>query len=367
MSAATHCPAGYPLPRWPRPIVSIGAGGIARDAHQPAYAGAGFPVATVYDRNPQHAYALARDFGIPRVAESLEQAIATAPPGAVYDLALPAGEVARTLDRLPDASAVLIQKPLGESLSQAAEIRGICRRKRLTAAVNFQLRYAPYIRGARSLIQRGDIGPVHDLEARVNVYTPWHLWEFLERLPRVEILYHSVHYVDLIRSFLGEPRRVWAHTLAHPFAAKLASSRSTILLDYGPQVRAAISTNHGHKFGLQHQESFIKWEGATGAVKARLGLLMNYPGGEPDALEICRLDEHGRPGAWEAVPFDGSWFPDAFVGPMADLMRHLDGEIDGLPTSVDDAYRTMAVVEAAYRSSGRGGEAPPAAAEGEAL
>ena len=119
--------------------------------------------------------------------------------------------------------------------------------------------------------------------------------------------------------------------------------------------RANITTNHGHKFGLDHQESYIKWEGSRGAIKARLGLLMNYPKGEPDALQACTLDESGDPSPWRDVPFEGSWYPDAFVGSMASLMRFVEGSTMELPTRVEDALRTMAVVEACYEDSERGG------------
>ncbi|HPU57778.1 MAG TPA: gfo/Idh/MocA family oxidoreductase, partial [Verrucomicrobiota bacterium] len=42
----------WPRPSRPRPIVIIGAGGIVRDAHLPAYRKANFPVAGIYDLNP---------------------------------------------------------------------------------------------------------------------------------------------------------------------------------------------------------------------------------------------------------------------------------------------------------------------------
>jgi hypothetical protein len=198
------------------------------------------------------------------------------------------------------------------------------------------------------------LGEVHDLEVRVTVYMPWHLWSFLNELPRVEILYHSIHYVDLVRSFLGEPEGVYAKTVKHPETRHLASTRTNIALDYGDLLRANITTNHGHRFGPTHEESYIKWEGTRGALKARLGLLMDYPRGRPDALQQCLLDEEGNPGEWENVPFEGSWYPHAFLGPMSSLQRFLGGETDVLPTAIADAIRTMAVVEGAYRSSEEG-------------
>ena len=67
------------LPRRPRPIVSIGAGAIVRDAHLPAYRLAGFSVVAVHDLDRARADALARDFGIARVCASLGEAVTTAP------------------------------------------------------------------------------------------------------------------------------------------------------------------------------------------------------------------------------------------------------------------------------------------------
>ena len=61
------------------------------------------------------------------------------------------------------------------------------------------------------------------------------------------------------------------------------------------------------------------------------------------------------PRPWRDVPFEGSWYPHAFVGSMASLMRFVEGSTKELPTRVEDALRTMAVVEAAYTDSANGG------------
>ena len=82
---------------------------------------------------------------------------------------------------------------------------------------------------------------------------------------------------------------------------------------------------------------------------------MNYPRGEPDALQICMHDELGNPIGWRDLPFEGSWYPHAFIGSMASLMRFVAGSTRDLPTRVEDALRTMAVVEACYEDSQRGG------------
>ena len=343
------------LPERPRPICVIGAGSIVRDAHLPAYRLAGFPVHAITNRTREQAEALAAQFGIPHVATDLDELIATAPAGAVYDLTLPADLFADVLRRLPEGSPVLIQKPMGETMEQAREILQACRERRLMAAINFQLRFAPFVMAAKDLIDRGVIGELRDMEIRVTVETPWDHFPFLRSVKRLEILYHSVHHIDCVRHFLGDPRGVHAKTLTHPELA-MPASRSAIILDYGDTVRANIQTNHFHKFGPRHQESYIKWEGTKGAIKATMGLLMNYPEGVPDVFEVCTFED-GRP-VWQNVPLEGTWFPQAFVGAMAQVMRAADGEADALVTPVEDSIRTMACVEAAYASSAAGGIDP---------
>jgi predicted dehydrogenase len=342
------------LPRTPRPIVLIGAGGIAKDAHLPAYKLAGFSVASIHDLDVARARSLAATFDIPRVSATLAEVVATAPPDAVFDVAVPASALPGVLAALPDGAPVLIQKPFGENLEQARALLSLCQKKRLIAAVNFQLRYAPCVAAARRLIADGAIGELHDIEVRVTVHMPWHLWTFLEGLPRVEILYHSVHYIDLVRSFLGEPRGVYAKTVKHPRTLKLASTRTNMALDYGDVLRANITTNHGHDYRQRHVESYVKWEGTRGAIKARLGLLVNYLRAESDALEICRVDAQEVAGEWRTLPLEGNWYPHAFIGTMASVMRCANGETTELPTRVEDAFKTMAVVEAAYESNARG-------------
>ena len=341
------------LPKNSYPIVIIGAGGIVADAHLPAYKKAGFNVIGITNRTRARAEDLASRFNIPKVFDNVQQAVAGVPPDSVYDITIMPDQFVETLKQLPDGAAVLIQKPMGDDFSQSKEILDVCREKKLTAAINFQLRFAPYVSAARSMIKQGLIGELYDMEVRVTVNTPWELFPHVMVHPRLEIQYHSIHYIDLVRSFLGDPKSVMAKTLRHP-AKQLSSSRSTILFDYGDTMHALINTNHDHVFGPKHEESFIKWEGTKGAIKVKMGLLMDYPHGVPDQFDYCLLETGEKP-IWESLQLEGSWFPDAFIGTMASLMRYKEGSDDVLPTSVEDVIKTMAVVESAYISSDRGG------------
>lgn len=341
------------LPETLQPIIIIGAGGIVSDAHLPAYKKAGFLVHGITNRTRARAEKVALEFNIPHVYDSVADAVANAPANAVYDITIMPDQYVEVLNQLPDGTAVLIQKPMGDYFWQAKEILDVCRRKKLVAAINFQLRFAPFVAAARYMIEEGLIGDLYDMEVRVTLKTPWELFPLVKIHPRLEIQYHSIHYIDLIRSFLGNPETVFAKTLKHP-EKDLSSSRSTVLMDYGDTMHAVINTNHDHDFGPHNQESFIKWEGTKGVIKAKMGLLMNYPDGVPDLFEYC-IPEEGSPPQWITVPLEGSWFPEAFIGTMASLMRYKEGSSTILHTSVEDVIQTMAVVESAYISSDQGG------------
>lgn len=349
------------LPQNPPPIVSVGLGGIVHDAHYPAYKMAGFSVVSGFDLNPDRATMMKEKFDIPLIHDSLGAMIQVAPKNAIYDVAVPGNAIIDILLELPAGSAVLIQKPMGEDFAQAQQILEICRARQLTAAINFQLRFAPFIIAARDMIDRGLIGEVYDMEARMQVNTPWHLWQFLFPLPRVEILYHSIHYIDLARSFFGTPKSVYAKTMSHPTAPDLkGGTRSMIIMDYGDNPRVNIMTNHNHAYGSEKQQSYFKFEGSKGAIHMRAGLNMNYPHGVPDQFEYVLLESDQTP-TWKNMDINGSWFPEAFIGTMASLMRKVTGETEELPTSVEDVIETMAVVEAAYDSSQNGGTPIPKA------
>tara|TARA_R110000764_G_scaffold94060_4_gene177770 strand:- start:14957 stop:16006 length:1050 start_codon:yes stop_codon:yes gene_type:complete len=339
------------LPKKKRAIVIIGAGGIVNDAHLPAYKKAGFNVKAIYDINNEKAVQTAALYNIGLVCKDLNELIEFAKnEDCIYDLALPASAILSVLNCLPEGSGVLIQKPMGDNLQEANKILELCRNKNLIAGINFQLRHAPYILGAKQIIEQGLIGDLHDIDVRINILMPWQLWGFLYKLPRMEILYNSIHYIDLIRYFFGNPKLVYAKTTKHPRFKELASTRSSIILDYGDLIRANINTNHGHGFGLKHQESYIKFEGTHGAIKIVMGLNLNYPDGMPDQFEFISLNDNI---GWQTVAIKGSWFPDAFVGPMAGLMCKMEDSNFKYINSVEDAIYTMDVVEQCYQSSDR--------------
>jgi predicted dehydrogenase len=336
----------WPKPANPKPIVIIGAGGIVRDAHLPAYKMAGLPVQGVFDVDPERAASLAKDWHLDVVYESLEQAVEKCGTDVVYDIAVPPRVITSILPTLPQGAAVLIQKPMGPNLEQAREIRAICRTRNLKAAMNFQLRFSPMMMAARDAVQKGLLGDLLEVEVHLNIYTPWDIFPFLIPMERVEIAVHSIHYLDTIRAIAGNPDGVFARSMGDPRAADFAQTRTSVILDYGNKLRGLMTINHNHQCGRKFQAADFRFEGTEGAMSVKLGVCYDYPNGEPDELWLCKNGEE-----WQQVKLDGGWFIEAFMGTMNNVQRFDAGEDDTLFASVEDGFHTMALVEACFEAN----------------
>lgn len=331
------------MPARPRPVVIFGAGSIVTDAHLPAYRDLGVPVAGIFDPDAEKAVSIAAKWGT-KPLMTMQEAVAQ--PGAIFDLAVPPAAIPGILHALPKGSVAIIQKPLGADLAAADEIITILRDRQIDAAVNFQLRFAPMSLALKDAIARGLLGQIVDFDAWLALDTPWHLWEFLADLPRVEILLHSIHYVDFVRDLLGNPQGVHARTMGHPSSA-ISNSRTSMMLDYGPDIRCALSINHNHAFGRKFQACEFRICGTKGAAYMKMGVNLDYPRGEADELWLNPGD------GWQQVPLQGNWFIAAFHGRFAQVQRFAAGLDPVLEGAAQDAWHTMALVEAAYESSAR--------------
>jgi predicted dehydrogenase len=81
-------------------------------------------------------------------------------------------------------------------------------------------------------------------------------------------------------------------------------------------------------------------------IKGTIGLMYNYPTGRPDTLEFM---SKRNPDYWFSARLESMWIPDAFVGPMASLMRAIEDQSDP-ETNGRDNLRTLQIVFAEYRS-----------------
>jgi predicted dehydrogenase len=326
-----------------------GAGGIVNDAHLPAYLKANFNVVGIFDLRRQAAERTAAKFNIPRVFDNLEQ-LADDKDVDVVDIAVPATENLNIIEVVAKSGKpMLIQKPLAEDWNTALQTVKVIDQYGVIAAVNQQMRWEPGVRATKDLINRSWLGELFNISFLVFVDTPWHLWGWLMKKPTIDVLYHSIHYIDSIRFLTGvEPQLVFCDGTTKPGYNTAGETRLCLHLIYNGDLRATILTNHHASYGLEGQQGEFRVEGTDGAAIRKMGLLMNYPKGIPDGFKFTSRQLGER--RWISTEFAETWFPDAFVGPMSSLMRAVSGEIERPETDVHDNLKTLRIVLAAYES-----------------
>jgi len=322
----------------------VGCGRIVQDGHLPAYRDGGLTVRAVFDVDPERARAVADEFHVPVVAASAEELVVT--PGVdIVDIAVPPWVQPKIVSLAASGGRhILCQKPFALELETARRMVETAEAAGVLLAVNQQMRWDAGIAASRDLVARGGIGRPTEGQIQVSVAAGWHLWPWLAAAPRLEIMYHSIHYLDAMRSVLGDPEWVTSVHGRYPEQEPVVGeTRTCTVLDYADGRQGLVAVSHHN----QHGPPFagFRFLGTHGALEGTLGLVYDPPDGRPDTLSLYRADAEPR-----SFEFDTRWFPDAFLGPMTDLM---DAVATGRApiTSGRDNLGTLALVLGAYRSA----------------
>lgn len=339
-------------PRIDYGIGVIGCGGIVNYAHLPAYRQAGFRVVACHDQDALTAQRTAEDHGIPLVANSLEMLLAN-PDVDIVDIAVtPWAQPAIAAMALRAGKHVLCQKPFAASLHAATDLVALAAAEHRQIAVNQQMRWDAGIAVARQLIEQGAIGIPADTRVEVSVRTPWHMWPWMANSPRLEIMYHSIHYQDTVRFLCGDPAAVSSLHARWPGQPEAGETRTQTTFIYEDDRRAVIDVNH-HNWSDDAYARF-RLLGTEGIITGTLGLLYDYPTGRVDTL---RYASRAEPQVWHDAALSTWWIPDAFAGPMASLMNAILTGGDPV-TSGRDNLGTLGAVFATYRSAEEGRVVP---------
>jgi predicted dehydrogenase len=327
-----------------RGIAIIGAGGIINYAHLPAYKKAGFRVVGITDRNRESAEKTAKDHAIPRVYASIDELLADKDVEIVDVAIYPAGQL-EIVEKVTAAKRhVLCQKPFADEFAKAVRSVELAEAAKVKIAVNQQMRWDAGIRCARILIDDGWLGTPTYGTIQVHCNTDWSLWPWIYQGKRVEVMFHSIHYIDSLRFLLGDPASVFTSGSRGPAETTKAETKTLTIWDYNSGLQVLIDACHST--WQDDPYAIFRLEGTEGVIKGTIGLMYNYPTGRPDTLEFMSKRNNGY---WFSARLDSMWIPDAFVGPMASLMRAIE---DGSEpeTSGRDNLRTLQIVFAEYRS-----------------
>ena len=346
------------LPRMPRNkslgIGCIGSGFIMADCHLVAYRKAGFNPVAIAARNMERTKQVAERHAIAHAYEDYRELLDD-PRVQVIDIAVPPDiqlEVIREITtRRTSLRGILAQKPLGVDYAQAMQMVGMCEQAGITLAVNQNMRYDQSVRGLKSLLNQNAFGEPVLATIDMRAIPHWMPWQ--ERQGWVTMRIMSIHHLDTFRYWFGDPVRIFASIRPDPRTEKHFEHQDGIcltILEYENGFRASAWDDvwAGPALEGAASDSYIRWrvEGTEGMARGTIGW-PEYPKPTPSTLDYTTVAQgpHWIQPRWPEV-----WFPDAFVGTMAQLLCALE---DGTEPEVSgrDNLRTMALVDAAYLSA----------------
>lgn len=346
------------------PIGCIGAGFIMSDVHLAAYRDAGFIVRAIASRTRANAARTAERWGIPRIHDD-PVALLNDADISVVDIAYPPhlqSDLIRMAAERPHIRGILAQKPLAVTYAEARSIVELCEAKGKVLSVNQNMRYDQSMRVLKQILERGLLGtPVF---AHIDMHAIPHWQPYLNDYDRLTLLNMSVHHLDVMRFLFGEVAEIYTSTRSDPHRDRYGhldgicvsvlrheNGTTAVCLD------DVYATPNDEDF---EKDLYIAWrvEGTDGVAKGTIGW-PDYPAGSPSTLRYaCRATR----GKWAAPEWRTMWFPHAFRGVMEQLQYALhSGTIPAL--SGRDNLKTMALVEAAYRSIAEGRPVRPAEIE----
>jgi hypothetical protein len=287
---------------------------------------------------------------VPQVAESYEQLLDD-PRVEVLDIAVPPHAQLALIQgacRRRTVKGILAQKPLGMNYREALEAVHACAEAGIALAVNQNMRYDQSVRAAHSLLQQGVLGEPVLATIDMRGIPPWRPWHQELRWLTLRIM--SIHHLDAFRFWFGDPERVFCSLRTDPRTTFPHTDGICLyILEYANGLRCAAidDTWTGPAREGCPGDLRIQWriEGLEGLALGDLGWCKD-PCTTPSTLRYAvRGDREFHQPNWTE-----SWFPDAFIGTMAQLLCALETGTEP-PLSGRDNLETMALVEAAYLSA----------------
>jgi hypothetical protein len=343
-------------PRLPRRkdwrIGCIGAGFIMRDCHLVAYREAGFNPVAITSRHPERARETAEARGVPHCYATQDELLRD-PSIEVLDVAVPPDlqpavirEAVRHADHI---KGILAQKPLAMTVAEARECVELCARAGITLAVNQNMRYDQSVRALKDLLRRGWLGEPVLATIDMRAIPHWMPWS--QGLRSLSTFIMSIHHLDTFRYWLGTPDRVLASTRPDPRTRfSHCDGINLYILEYDRGARASSWDDVWTGPAREGSEAdfAIRWrvEGTDGLARGTIGW-PSYPARTPSTLDFTTKQQ---PGYWLSPRWKEVWFPDAFVGTMAQLLCALE---DGAEPEISgrDNLETIALCEAVYQAA----------------
>jgi len=328
----------------------LGSGFIVNDCHLVSYRKAGFNPVAIASRTRENAATVAVRHKIPKVYDTYAQLLDD-PSIEVLDIAVPPQnqlELIKGACARKTVKGILAQKPLGVNYAEAVEAVRLCEQADIALAVNQNMRYDQSVRAGKTLLENGTLGaPVF---ATIDMRGVPHFMPWQEELGWVTLRIMSIHHLDCLRYWFGDPERIYCSTRSDP-RTKYAHTDGicSYILEYANGLRCVVIDDiwtGPAKEGCPCDIN-IKWriEGLDGLALGDIGWCKD-PYTSPSSIRYATKGDKSL----QSPTWTESWFPDAFAGTMGQLLVALETKREPAISGRDN-LKTMALVEAAYLSA----------------
>jgi predicted dehydrogenase len=245
---------------------------------------------------------------------------------------------------------ILAQKPLAMDFWLAKALVEEAAATDKVLSVNQNMRFDQSMRVLKQLLEQNELGT--PVLGTIEMRAIPHWQPFLASYHRLTLLNMSIHHLDVLRFLFGDPVEIYTAVRRDPRTEfEHTDGIAVSTLKFPSEVLAMTMEDvwSGPRQEGFDSDIYIKWrvEGLDGVAQGTIGW-PDYPTGSPSTLRYC--SRKTTDGHWVQPSWDTRWFPHAFAGVMEQLQYALKTRATPM-LSASDNLKTMALVEAAYRSA----------------
>jgi predicted dehydrogenase len=237
---------------------------------------------------------------------------------------------------------------LGTNYAEALDLVQSCERAGIVLAVNQNMRYDQSVRAAHTLLSTGHLGAAILATIDMRAIPHWMPWQ--AELGWVTLRIMSIHHLDTFRYWFGDPERIYCTFRTDPRTRfPHEDGICSYILEYANGLRCIglDDTWTGPAKEGCPSDVYIRWriEGFDGLAVGEIGWCKD-PYTTPSTIRYARKGDS----TFYHPTWTESWFPDAFVGTMAQLLIAVESGTEPAISGRDN-LKTMALVDAGYLSA----------------
>jgi len=313
----------------------------------------GVKVVAVNSRSEKRTHEVADQFGIPGRYTDFDRLLSESDADVIDLISGVDQHAPQTLATLAKGRAVIVQKPMGEDLTQCEKMVGAAQRAGVWFAVHENWRYQAPLQRLQQLIEQGAIGQLNRLRLQFSCSFPvYDNQPALKVAPRFILSDIGSHVLDTARFLAGEPGAVFA-TACRTRPDVLGEDMATVLFASDRRVQVVAEMSYASRL---ERESFPQTYALAEGTRGSIELGRDY--------ELRITDIAGTRVEW-ANPTTYPWCDPQYLLVHSSIVTCLRALHEawkaGRPaeTSGEDNRRTVRLVEAAYRSIETGQSVDP--------